>query len=84
MNPRSIQCGMVTDNTATNKNMWVLLSAAYMDKYFYGCASHSLHHIVQKLFAPTRRRNGSYGNLNGLEYQFVSLMEFTNKGIIII
>ena len=83
MNPRSIQCGMVTDNTATNKNMWALLSAAYMDKYFYGCASHSLHLIVQKLFAPIRKRNGSYGRLNGLEYQFVSLMEFT-KGIIII
>jgi hypothetical protein len=74
--PVSISCGMVTDNTSANKVMWSILSLLFLDQYFYGCAAHSGHLIIQKIFSPTKK-NGSYGNVNNLQYPFEELMEFT-------
>lgn len=74
--PESISCGMVTDNTSANKTMWVILSLAFLEQYFYGCCAHSGHLIIQKIFSPLMK-GGSYGNINGLNYPFEELMAFT-------
>jgi hypothetical protein len=42
-------CGVVTDNTATNKKAWEILQKVYPEKFFHGCVSHTLHLLTKDI-----------------------------------
>lgn len=42
-------CGVVTDNTNTNKAVWSMLKQKFPRIFFYGCICHTLHLLVKDL-----------------------------------
>lgn len=49
-------CGLITDNTSTNKAAWKLLQQGNPSKFFYGCAAHAIHLFVKQF--PLVHSNG--------------------------
>lgn len=64
--------GVVTDNTSANKSAWKILAERFKDKFFYGCACHTLHLLARDLF------DQNEGALAGLTEFVGGLSEIVN------
>lgn len=49
--PHIVFAGAVADNCSANKKSWEILSERFPHKFFYGCASHTLHLLVKDILS---------------------------------
>jgi hypothetical protein len=73
-------CGVVTDNTAANKNAWCQLKLQLPNHFFQGCMSHGLNLLVKDIFAATKTRKPPSNEMQYPDaYPFENLLEFADN-----
>lgn len=77
--------GACTDNTNANKAAWAILKTIFPAKFFYGCAAHALHFVVQDIFSPKKKDASKKKNVATLatgervpEFPFADLVTFAS------